>query len=170
MQLNWRFFFLSVEFSYLFKNEIEFIFILKKLDQLQNTRMTLAMVESFHFAKYTGTSMAWNLVNYFHGIFQICVNIYTCLNGSVCAFSQNITSQFVQFCVERNVNNKTGEEKKRRNKKMTPLYFWNNVQNAKNSLNRISLKLNVCDDLRWCCHMDRAIKECPLKMGYTRST
>lgn len=58
---------------YLFKDEIKFVIIFEKFNELNNIRMSLTVVECLHFLKHPGSSMAWNFVNNFHSIFQISI-------------------------------------------------------------------------------------------------
>lgn len=87
-------------YTHLFENQIEFIFVFEELDQLQNARMSLAMMKGLHFAENTGTCVTRNFIDDFHRILQICVNVYTRLDRCICTFAQNITGQFVHLCQE----------------------------------------------------------------------
>lgn len=77
------------------KHQIEFVLVLEELDQLQDARVSLAMVERLHLPEYPSSGMSWNLVDDFHRILQIGVNINAGLHGSVSPFAQYLTGQLV---------------------------------------------------------------------------
>lgn len=53
------------------ENEVEFFIILEELNELNDVRMSLAVVESLHFLEHSGSSMTWNFVDDLYRIFQI---------------------------------------------------------------------------------------------------
>lgn len=89
---------IRVRHTYLLENQIEFLVVLEEFDQLQDAWMSLAVVERLHLPKDSGSRVTRNLVNYFHSVFQVCVNIYTSLNRGVRTLAQNISGQLVQLC------------------------------------------------------------------------
>ena len=58
---------------YFFENEVEFIIILEEFYELNDVRVSLAMMEGFHFLEHPSTSVTWNFVDDLHSILQISV-------------------------------------------------------------------------------------------------
>lgn len=82
----------------LLEHEIELLLVLEELDQLDDIRMALAMVERLDLLEYPGTRVSGDLVDDLHSVLEIRVEGRTTLNRGVSAFSENLTGQFVQFC------------------------------------------------------------------------
>lgn len=62
----------------LLEDQVELLFVLEELNQLQDVWMALAMMEGLDFAKDPCPSMARYLINNLYGTLNIGVNIYTC--------------------------------------------------------------------------------------------
>jgi hypothetical protein len=78
-------------------NHIVPFFIFEELYELNDVRMTLAMMKSLHFLKHSATTVAWNFVNNFHSVLQVCPDINTGLDRCICPFSKHLTSQLIQL-------------------------------------------------------------------------
>lgn len=63
----------------LLEHQVELLLVLEELDELQDVRVALAMMEGLDFAKHPGPSVARYLINNLYGTLCIGVNIYTCL-------------------------------------------------------------------------------------------
>jgi hypothetical protein len=63
----------------LLEHEVKLLLVLEELDQLQDVRVALAMMEGFDFTENSGSSVARYLINNLYGTLYVGVNIYTCL-------------------------------------------------------------------------------------------
>lgn len=88
---------LSLSPSHLFKDQVKHLVILKELDQLQDAGMAGAVVESLHLTEHSRPRMTRNLLDDFHSVLEIRVDVDARLHRGVGTLAQYFASQLVQF-------------------------------------------------------------------------
>lgn len=80
------------------KNQIKPTIIFEHFQKLYYVRMTLAMVESFHFTENSCPRMTRYFVNHFHSELHVCQYVHTRLDGRISAPTEYFATQPVQVC------------------------------------------------------------------------
>lgn len=81
--------------------EIKFLFVFEELDQLDDVRMALTMMERLDLFEYARPCMPGNFVDNFNSVLQVGIKRPTGLNRGVGTFSKNFAGQPVQFWNKR---------------------------------------------------------------------
>lgn len=78
-----------------FEYEVKLFLVFEELNQLDDVRVALAMMERLDFLEHPGASMPRNLVDDLHGVFKVRVERCTGLDRGISALTEYLTGQFV---------------------------------------------------------------------------
>lgn len=81
--------------------QVELLLVLEELNQLQDVRVSLTVVEGLDFAEHSCPRMPRDLIDNLYGTLDVGVNIYTGLYWGIGTFTQNLARQLIQFWKEK---------------------------------------------------------------------
>lgn len=69
--------------TYFLENQVELLLALEELDELDNVRLILAVVEGLHLPEHAGSRVPRHLVNDLNGVLLVGVKAYASLDACI---------------------------------------------------------------------------------------